>query len=135
MVEVALHAVLEVHRTVLVLAFRLVRTRTIGPQQEIVLWILAHEARNFGGIDDLRALLFQNRDGIRHHFRLIWIEAAAFPFLAGKLDAVVVKRPGDSDARTLQRGRLQKPGVVVTRWRRTGPGGGIVRIRLTALEG
>ena len=40
------------------------------PRQEVAALVLVHDARDVGGIDDDRALLLEDLDGLRHHLGL-----------------------------------------------------------------
>ena len=77
LVEVALHAVLQVDRAVLVLAAPLVDARALAPQHEVVLRVLVDDARDVGGIDDDRALLLQHGNRLFHRLLLLVVEPTA----------------------------------------------------------
>ena len=102
LVEVALHAVLEHHRTVFVLSLRVVGARAGVPTEEALLRILLDDARDVGWIDDDGALPLQNRDRLRHHLRRIGVETAAGLTGPRRRDLVVVEGARDADARALQ---------------------------------
>ena len=77
LVEVALHAVLERDRAVLVAAACVVGARADSPQRVVLLRILVDHARNVGGVDDDGAFALEHGDGLGHHLRLVGIQAAA----------------------------------------------------------
>ena len=88
-VEVALHSVLQIDRTVVVLAFCVVGARADSPEQKILLRILRGDAGDVGGIEDNRALLLQYGKRVFHHLQLIGVETAAETFRSRHGDALV----------------------------------------------
>jgi hypothetical protein len=70
--------------------------------QEIVVLILADDARDVGGIDDDGPLLLEKRYGVGHDFRLFGVEASARFFGAGRRRLVIEEGARDADARALE---------------------------------
>ena len=81
-VEVALHAVLQHHRAVGVLALGPVGAAARAPGQEVVLRVGVDDARDVGRVDDLGALGLQHRDGVGHRLGLRLVQPAARFLLA-----------------------------------------------------
>ena len=81
------------------------------------------------GIDDHRALLLQDGDGVGDHLRLLGVEAAARVAFARQRHAVDVERARHADARALQAAGVQEFRVVAPGRRRAGAGRRVIRIR------
>ena len=134
LVEVPLHAVLEGDRAIRVPASGVAPARADVPGEEVVLPVLVHDARDLGRIHDDGALLFQDRDRLRHQLRLIRVQAPAGLLGAGRRDLVVEKSAGDADPRALQGARFEEPRVIAAGRRTAGLRGRVVGIRRRPLE-
>src|SRR5262249_57247648 len=117
-VEVALHAVLQIHGAVLVLAAALVGARALTPEQEVVLRIGVDDTRDVRRIDDDGALRFQHCDRLLHRFLLIVGQAAPGVGFSRWREALVVERARDADPRAAEAVAIEEPRVVAARrWR------------------
>ena len=132
LVEIALHAVGEIDRALL--ALHVVHVGADAPEEVVVGGVLVDDAGDVGGIDDDRALRFEDVDRVIHRLGLLGIESAARRGRAGRRELVVEAGARDADARAFQAVLFQELRVVVIRRRRAARRGGIVRIGIVAFE-